>query len=553
MPNLLNYWYTLRHLRPVQVYGRVRLHLSRPRVDARPAPRLRVPSGKPWVAPARRNASLVGPELFRFLNEEHALPSRGWDDPALEKLWLYNLHYFDDLSAYQAVERREWQRALMLRWVRDNPPARGSGWEPYPTSLRMVNWIKWALSGNVLPPECIQSLAVQVRWLSQRLELHLLGNHLFANAKALVFAGLFFEGPEATVWLENGLRILAREVPEQILPDGGQFERSTMYHALALEDVEDLCNVTAAFSTTIPARWEALVAELSARIDAMRAWLGAMSHPDGEIAFFNDAAMGIAPNGFELEQYANRLGFSQLPVRLQAITRLAASGYIRLQRGDGVAILDVAPIGPDYLPAHAHADTLSFELSLFGQRVFVNSGTSRYGSSAERLRQRGTRAHNTIVVDGQDSSEVWGGFRVARRARPVGLTVGCNGGLRVRCAHDGYRHLPGAPQHSREWLLTDGMLVVEDSISGFFERAEARFYLHPGVKLDASGIKRGDRVAILVLPQGQTVQLAVEDGTLRVEPSSWHPGFGLSEPNLCLAVDFDQAVIRTRVQWSSVA
>src|SRR5690606_37317091 len=94
---------------------------------------------------------------------------------------------------------------------------------------------------------CVHSLAVQVRWLRRCLEIHLLGNHLIANAKALVFAGLYFSGPEAHRWLATGLRILEREIAEQILPDGGQFERSTMYHALAYEDMLDLVNATTAF------------------------------------------------------------------------------------------------------------------------------------------------------------------------------------------------------------------------------------------------------------------------------------------------------------------
>jgi len=108
-------------------------------------------------------------------------------------------------------------------------------------------------------------------------------------------------------------------------------------------------------------------------------------------------------------------------------SHLSDSGYIRIQSGDAVALLDVAPIGPDYLAGHGHADTLSFELSLFGQRCIVNPGVSRYGTGAERLRQRGTAAHSTVAVDGQNSSEVWGGFRVARRARPLGLRTGKTG------------------------------------------------------------------------------------------------------------------------------
>lgn len=553
MPGLLTYWHTLRHLRPVQFYGRVWFRLVRPHVDLRSAPSLRLLCARDWVMPARRRASLSGPGRFCFLNETHDLADHGWDDFALEKLWRYNLHYFDDLNAQDATARAEWQSALLLRWVRENPPAVGTGWDPYPTSLRIVNWIKWALCGNTLSSECVQSLAVQTRWLSRRLEIHLLGNHLFANAKALVFAGLFFEGSEANHWLEKGLQILKREVPEQILSDGGQFERSTMYHSLALEDMLDLCNVAAAFSGAVPSRWQSTIADWRERIGPMRDWLAAMCHPDGEISFFNDAAVGIAPAPIELEQYAVRLGFPDRSASVQDLTHLAASGYIRIEQDGAVAMLDVASVGPDYLPGHAHADTLSFELSLFGQRVFVNSGTSCYGSSIERLRQRGTVAHNTVVVDGQDSSEVWVGFRVARRARPVGLNVVRSGGIVVSCAHDGYRRLLGKPEHLRRWLFNENALVVEDRVSGRCGHAEARFHLHPLVNFDKKYMDSdGGTKMVLQLPQGQKILFSVEGGVLRKEAATWHPEFGCSEPNLCLVVDFSRSVLRTHLKWISV-
>jgi uncharacterized heparinase superfamily protein len=554
MTGIGRYWHTLRHLKPVQLYGRLRFRLVHPRVDLRPAPALRAQGPHDWVGPAPHAVSLVGPESLRFLNETHSLADHGWDDPALEKLWLYNLHYFDDLGAPAEAERRSWQRALLVRWVRENPPAAGTGWEPYPTSLRIVNWVKWALAGNALPAACVQSLAVQTRWLAGRLERHLLGNHLFANAKALVFAGLFFEGAEARGWLEHGLAILAREIPEQILDDGGQFERSPMYHALALEDVLDLCNAAATFADAVPARWRPTTEAWRPRACAMHHWLATMCHPDGEIAFFNDAAFGVAPSPRALAGYVERLGIGPRSAPPSGVTSLANSGYVRVACDEAAALLDVAPVGPDYLPGHAHADTLSFELSLFGQRVLVNSGTSRYGDGIERLRQRGTAAHNTVVVDGEDSSEVWGGFRVARRARPVGLTVECGTSVVVRCAHDGYRRLPGRPEHERRWTFGDRRLIVEDRVSGRFGRAEARFHLHPGVVVGAIA-SRGDgsSTVTLTLPEGQRVGLAAERGHLAVTPATWHPEFGRTEPNACLVVRLDGAVARVRLDWSGAA
>ena len=221
-------WRTVRHLKPIQIVGRAHFLWHRPHVNLRPAPPLRAASGA-WMPPAAREASLLGPMRLRFLSVERGLDDCGWDQPEVERLWRYNLHYFDDLNAQGASQRRPWQRGLLCRWLAQNPPALGTGWEPYPVSLRTVNWIKWFLAGNAPEADWLHSLAVQVRWLRRRLEWHLLGNHLFVNAKALVFAGLYFDGDEAREWLTCGLRILERELPQQILADGGHFERSTMY------------------------------------------------------------------------------------------------------------------------------------------------------------------------------------------------------------------------------------------------------------------------------------------------------------------------------------
>ncbi|MCB0055622.1 MAG: heparinase II/III family protein, partial [Caldilineaceae bacterium] len=409
------YFHTLRHLRPVQIYGRLWFRLYRPRPDSRPAPPLCVAAGA-WVAPPAGEPRLLGPVTFRFLDETRTLADPGdWNRPSWDKLWLYNLHYFDDLNAEGAGVRREWQRALIARWIADNPPGHGNGWEPYPLSLRVVNWIQWLLAGHAPQPDWLDSLAMQARYLARRLEWHLLGNHLFANAKALVHVGLFFDGSEADSWLAAGLRVLGRQLPEQILPDGGHFERSPMYHAILLKDVLDLLNLARVYPGRIGASQTAQWRDAASR---MLDWLRAMTHPDGGLAFFNDAAFGIAPAPEELEAYARRLGLGPRVVPSDGLHHLASSGYVRLQNQDAVAILDVGEIGPTYLPGHAHADSLSFELSLGGRRFVVNSGTSLYDDCEERLRQRSTAAHSTVVVDGADSSEVWHSFRVARRALP---------------------------------------------------------------------------------------------------------------------------------------
>jgi uncharacterized heparinase superfamily protein len=535
-------FHTAKYLRPSQVAARAWRRGWRPTPRPGPAPARRALSGV-FAEPVRHEPSLLAPLVFSFLGERHALQSRAdWNDPQRSKLWLYNLHYFDDLSAADAAARSAWHHTLIARWIAENPPGWGPGWEPYPVSRRIVNLIKWSLAGATPDAGCTDSVALQARWLRRRFEWHLRGNHLLANAKAMVFAGAWFSAEEADAWLAQGVRVLERQLAEQILADGGHFERSPMYHALVLEDLLDVCNILRAYALPLPDSW-------ASRALRMCTWLQTLAHPDGEIAFFNDAAFGIAATPAALAAYARRV-LGAAPQPAPRTTLLGASGYARLTRGTAVLLADCAPVGPDYLPAHAHADTLSFELSLDGARVLVNSGTSEYGTGAERQRQRGTAAHNTVGLDGEDSSEVWHGFRVARRARPREVVLECGPGQCVlEASHDGYTRLPGRNTHTRRWTLRDASLTIEDHVSGAWRAAVAYFHLHPDVvvcELDAAAGTVVTRTANGRLLHWRFTGAASVENT----PSTWHPQFGCSVPARCLQVAARAAGLRCEIVWS---
>lgn len=542
--NASRYFHTVRYLRPIQVAGRIWFKVHKPAPDLSAAPPLRAPRGR-WRSPACHPARQLGARRFRFLNREGELRApHDWNDPTVPKLWLYNLHYFDDLNATQHEARHEWHDKLIESWIDDNAPATGTGWEPYPLSLRVVNWIKWGLAGSTLTPRALHSLSVQARYLSQRLEWHLLGNHLLANAKALIFAGAFFTGAEAQTWLDKGLTIWSDQLREQVLPDGGHFERSPMYHAIILEDVLDVINLL----DTLEIGGERRVQdEARPCAGAMLAWLRAMTHPDGEIALLNDSAFGIAASPDELERYARSLGVQPGGLaRESGVVHLRATGYISVVGPSAAAYLDVGPIGPDYLPGHAHADTLSFELSIDGRRTIVDSGTSTYEKDAERERQRSSSAHNTVEIDGENSSDVWGGFRVGRRAYPLDLQVTASeGSVEVSCAHDGYERLAGSPVHRREWRFGDDRLTITDRIDGRFRTAVARFHVHPDCELTLSDHSRGT----IRLTSARKIHWSVENGRARIANTSYHPEFGTSLQNSCLQVDFSNAEARTIFDW----
>lgn len=522
------YFHTLRYLRARQLLNRVWRSTWPLHIPKRDAPPLRAASYR-IKDPVHGPQTLVGEGRFSFLNVvDEVLNVEDWNSSDRDRLWLYNVHYFDDLVATGACSRQDWHRKLIERWINENPVGFGCGWEPYPTSLRIVNWIKFHLLGSSLDSKAIDSLADQLRCLHKRIEYHLLGNHLIANAKAIFIGGCFFEGAEADKWKRVGFQILRQQLSEQVLPDGGHIERSPMYHSLVLEDLMDVANVACVYSEEVPSGMEQA-------IKRMLHWLREMTHPDGEVSMFNDSAFGIAPRLDLLENYADRLGMRPKTFPTKAVSMMADSGYARMEAERLTLLIDAAPIGPDYLPGHAHADTLSFECSIGKQRVFVNSGTSTYSPGVRRSWQRSTAAHNTVTVDQENSSEVWDAFRVARRARPLCVHADLSQGV-VSAGHDGYQRLPGRVTHYRTWRLTKEGFRVDDKLMGKYSEAVGRLYLHPnvGARVDDGGVSGS-----LTIDNRSTVRWSVKGGTVRLHRARFFPEFGKEVDNVCLVIHFD--------------
>lgn len=130
-------------------------------------------------------------------------------------------------------------------------------------------------------------------------------------------------------------------------------------------------------------------------------------------------------------------------------------------------VADVGAPGPRELPAHAHADCLTFELAIDAVRVIVDPGTSVYGSGPQRQLERSTPAHNTATVDGTNQTEVWGSFRAARLAEATLDSARIDGeAIDISAHHTGYQYLPGSPVHRRRWLITPDRIEITDHVDG---------------------------------------------------------------------------------------
>lgn len=542
--SFLRYWHTLRHLKLKQILGQIRLRINFPltRVDLSSVNELRITKGQ-WTDPCKKPQSLFKDNEFKFLNKSHKISEKkDWNDDVLSKLWLYNLHYFDDLNGYDSDLRKNWHVNYIGSWIRENEPGFGAGWEPYPVSLRIVNWIKWCLSNNTSKEQTLLSLNIQARYLIKNLENHLLGNHLFANAKALIFSGLYFKGDEPDTWFKLGIDILIRELEEQVGQDGGHFELSTMYHSIFLEDLLDIVNLLNTFKKPLPQN-------LLKKIKLMHTWLEAMTHPDGDISFFNDSALGIASRISSINSYMDRLNIKYSTSK-QNLLILDTSGYARVNKRNAVAIIDMAKVGPDYLPGHAHADSLSFELSLFCNRFIVNSGTSTYEDTPLRNYQRGTSSHSTLEIDSKNSSQIWGSFRVAKRAKIIHQENYQNEEeIILSASHDGYVGLKGNPIHSREWKFTSKGLDISDIVSGQdCHSLKLIYHLHPKIKVLKEGAD-----TICLLSTGEEVNINVNDfSSLDLTESKYYPEFGKETNNYTLIYtfyDYLPKTILTSISW----
>jgi uncharacterized heparinase superfamily protein len=492
---------------------------------------------------------------FSFLGRSQQFESGaiGWAGKGMPKLWRYNLHYFDYLQHPQrSIANKSY---LISDWIEHNPQGTVDAWEPYTASLRIVNWVKFFLSlpttsldripleergakGEFhaeLKPEWLKSLYSQAQWLEQNIEYHILANHYLKNGVALFFAGAYFQGVDADRWLKKGVQILREELDEQFLADGGHYERSPMYHSICVTDYLDVLNLARHSQGVLPPEDQRTFAH---RMTRSLDFLSDICLPDNEIPLFNDSAFGIAPIPRQIFDYATKVIGYDPPVRPSGLTTHthAASGYFVCRNDEDAIIIDCGSIGPDYQPGHAHCDTLSFELAIDGRRVIVDSGVHDYEPSQERAYARSTKAHNTVAVDGEEQSEIWGVFRVARRARPLEARIEQrpDGSVWFTGAHNGYTRLQGRPIHKRIIVYDcKETWIIEDRLEGNgTHRMESYLHIHP----DYHVVKNGASFHITET-NGKTIAIIepVEANHVRIERGSYFPEFGRKYANDVMA------------------
>ncbi|KIL97824.1 Heparinase II/III-like protein [Paramagnetospirillum magnetotacticum MS-1] len=522
-------WRTLQYLRLSQVAYRLWYRARLPWFcTSLASARLGDGSGAPiWAPPPPKtgdsgNGGLILSGRIRLVGIEG--PAEGWADASMPLLWRFTLHYFEWLADLEALggEGREPARTLVARWLarfeRFDPVA----WHPYPLSLRLVSWLAHArFLCEGASPDFVsafhRSLHRQARHLNRVWERDVGGNHLIKNLKAAIACALCLPGHETG--LDRALTELDRQLNRQILSDGCHYERSPSYHFQVLSDLEELCVLFSEAGKVVPGF-------LSDAVERMRPAAAFFLMAPGKLAQFND-------------------GTVDGPERVEAVAppALPRAGYWRLEAGSARLMVDCGPCCPDDLPAHAHADTLSFELYDGGVPLIANCGTYAYQDLDWRNRFRGTAFHSTLTVDDQDSAEVYGAFRLGRRPRHFAASVEKG---RFRGEFDGWTRF--GLIHRRSLELGASGLAGRDEVAraapGPRHGLAIRFHLHPSVTAVAEG--EGVRLS---LPGRAVWRFKAQGLTVSLDDSVYSPRFHEMCPTRCLKVEAPLSGERMTLDW----
>jgi uncharacterized heparinase superfamily protein len=225
-------------------------------------------------------------------------------------LWQFNLHYFDWVREVLTVAYQQGQiegeslsqlKHLISDWINANPLCSFDGWHPYTTSLRIVNS---TLATRAIPllaePEVLTSLWFQVQYLHRHKEYFAGGNHLLENLRALIIGGLNFNHPQAEAIAKIALHQLSQQLALQILPDGGHYERSPMYHLIVLNLVAESVAGLRSAGWTVPET-------ISEPLKRMLEFATKIRLSNGAYSLWNDAAYNIANPLDEVVSWVSQL------------------------------------------------------------------------------------------------------------------------------------------------------------------------------------------------------------------------------------------------------
>lgn len=442
-----------------------------------------------WPGDALHGAAIVAGDI-EFAGELVRNPMPVWFPASARPAWLAGWHGFgwlDDLIAVGAAARDP-ARALVHSWLAENKNWHPVAWRSDVVATRILAWIvhfeeiAGRESDRALRRAMLASIAAQVRHLARTAAWELAGAARLRALKGLVVGLLALGGSDKRV--ARVLRALERELPIQVLPDGGHRTRNPSVQLQVLRDLIDSRAMLRAAKREVPGA-------LQQAIERMAPMLRFFRHGDRRLALFN--------NSVEEDGVVVDLALTRSETRGHAPSQAPHSGFQRLQAGQSLVLVDTGKPPPRGFDGEAHAGPLSFELSQGRERIIVNCGGYRGANPAWRRVSRASAAHSVLVVGDTNAIEIAADGALGRAPSSVRCERAEEGGHQwIAATHDGYRQRFGVTYSRELYLAADGDdLRGEDKLTGRSGAAFAvRFHLHPAV--EASLIEDGGGASLLL-------------------------------------------------------
>ncbi|WP_342629155.1 heparinase II/III family protein [Nguyenibacter vanlangensis] len=438
-----------------------------------------------------------------------------WEDgsyPERFRSYLHGFAWLRDLRAVGTDAARLQARTLVNDWLA-HPPTDPMVRDCAVTGTRLASWLGHydffaASADDAFRQRLMQRLLAEGRTLAALVPPESHDWRALAAFKGLLAAAIAM--PEHSGFLARFLRYIDGELSRQVAQDGCHVQRSPEIQLLALRELAEMRAMLQAAQIGVPD-------SLALALDRMSPVLRALRHGDGRLALFNGS-------------HAGSVAMIEMVLSQSTRTRVVAGampdgGFIRLQVGRSLLLVDAGlPPAPGF-DGEAHAGTLSFEFSVARQRVIVNCGTGETPEWRRALRE--SAAHSLLVLEESSSSDIGPGTADSPsgiRRRPAHVTaeqMAQDGAHWLDLSHDGY-HAPFGASWRRRLYLGDGGadLRGEEIVEG--ERLQSfvlRFHLHPqvGVEWDADG-----QMVVLDVG-GQPWRFRADGGEVGVEESVYCP------------------------------
>lgn len=428
-----------------------------------------------------------------------------WEMARLQQITSVLAYAYRNANSPSSAKAKEFCKKAVLRWVKDNPFLFGLNYiSVMECGLRIpVFFYCLKIIDSLSSTECrsiLEAIYLHAWLISRRLSLYSsLGNHTIAECGGLIFAGALFRGAQnANEWLEKGITLLKRELEHQILEDGGPAEQSFNYHRFVLDLywlTVDLLERNNLYNCT----------DIKRRLMRGENFLAAFQDGCGSMPSIGDSddgfavAPGIAPRKPKSRWIK------------QKIKTFKHSGYTVINSNNRVTFtFDHGPLGMPPLYNHGHADALSITLTKEDQQILVDPGTYKYNGVPEWRRYfKGTRAHNTVIIDGLDQAVQETGFIWSHPYKVDFLNYSeQSDGLFVEAVHNGYSRLKEPVWHKRSILFFgEANFVIKDSFTGRgVHDFELNYHVHPNATVSMSDgwwriEKTGTKVFIMLLGQ----------------------------------------------------